>query len=328
MIGRRSAIAAGGLALASGLAHAQAERSLPVVGFLGFASEASDRASVVALRQGFAELGHVEGRTIVIESRHAEGHVDRVPALVAEMAARPVGVFVVPGQAAARLLHRITRIPIVAIGLPPTASDPDLFQSLSRPGGTVTGFSNFAEELAGKRIELMREVLPGLKAIGVLHNVVDPVFREWGVETEAAIRGQGLVSVRLGLTSVDPAEVVRLVRSLRPAGAEALIVIRDFLTHSVRDAIYGTAIEERIATVTEQRDFAEAGAFMSYGADMRDLFRRAAGYADRILKGDRPGDLPIQLATKLEFVVNQRTARAIGLVVPPSILLRADEVIE
>lgn len=328
MILRRNVLAASLLGLAPGLARAQANRGIPIVGFLGFASEESDRASVVALRQGFAELGHVEGRTIIIESRHAEGYVERVPAIVAEMAARPVGVFVVPGQAAARLLRRLTRIPIVANGLPPTASDPDLFQSLSRPGGTVTGFSNFAEELAGKRIELMREVLPELKSIGILHNVVDPVFREWGVETEAAVRAQGLVPIRLGLSSVDRGEVVRLVRSLRPAGAEALIVIRDFLTHSVREAIYDTALEERIATVTEQRDFAEAGAFMSYGADVRDLFRRAAGYADRILKGDRPGDLPIQLATKLELVINQRTARAIGIVVPSSILARADEVIE
>jgi putative tryptophan/tyrosine transport system substrate-binding protein len=301
---------------------------MPVVGFLGFASAQSDRASVEALRQGFAELGHVEGRTIRIENRHAEGMIERVPALVSELLALRVGVFVVPGQAAARMLQRLTRTPIVAIGLPPTPSDPDLFASLGRPGGTVTGFSNFAEELSGKRIELIREVLPDLRTIGILHNVADPVFREWGVETEAAVRAQGLEPVRLGLGSVDAAEVTRLIRSLRPAGAGALIVIRDFLTHSMRDAIYRTAIEERIATVTEDRDFAEAGAFMSYGADVRDLFRRAAGYADRILKGDRPGDLPIQLATKLELIVNLRTARAIGIEVPPVILLRADEVIE
>lgn len=182
--------------------------------------------------------------------------------------------------------------------------------------------------MSAKRIELIREVLPGLDAGGILHNVVDPVFRDWGVETEAAVRAQGLRPVRLGLSAIDPAETERLIRSLRPAGASALIVIRDFLTHSLREPIYSTAIAERIATVTEQRDFAEAGAFLSYGADILDLFRRAAGYADRILKGDRPGDLPIQLATKLELVVNLRTARAIGIEVPPVILLRAGEVID
>jgi putative tryptophan/tyrosine transport system substrate-binding protein len=327
VIARRALLSAVAAMLPSGT-WGQADRGMPVVGFLGFASAQSDRASVEALRQGFAELGHVEGRTIRIENRHAEGMIERVPALVSELLALRVGVFVVPGQAAARMLQRLTRTPIVAIGLPPTPSDPDLFASLGRPGGTVTGFSNFAEELSGKRIELIREVLPDLRTIGILHNVADPVFREWGVETEAAVRAQGLEPVRLGLGSVDAAEVTRLIRSLRPAGAGALTVIQDFLTHSMRDAIYRTAIEERIATVTEDRDFAEAGAFMSYGADVRDLFRRAAGYADRILKGDRPGDLPIQLATKLELIVNLRTARAIGIEVPPVILLRADEVIE
>jgi putative ABC transport system substrate-binding protein len=327
MIARRALLTAA-VAAVPARSWGQADRSVPVVGFLGFASEESDRASVVALREGFAELGHVDGRTIRLETRHAEGVPDRVPALVSELLALRVGVFVVPGQAAARMLQRLTRTPVVAIGLPPTPSDPDLFVSLSRPGGTVTGFSNFAEELSSKRIELIREVLPDLRAIGILHNIADPVFREWGKETETAVRAQGLVPVRLGLSSIDIPEVKRLIRSLRPAGAAALIVIRDFLTHSLRDAIYPTAIEERIATVTEQRDFAEAGAFMSYGADIRDLFRRAAGYADRILKGDRAGDLPIQLATKLELIVNLRTARAIGIEVPPVILLRADEVIE
>jgi putative ABC transport system substrate-binding protein len=125
-------------------AWGQADRAMPVIGFLGFASAESDRASVEALRRGFAELGHVEGRTIRIESRHATGALERVPALVAELQALRVGVFVAPGQAAARMLQRLTRTPIVAVGLPSTPSDPDLFASLGRPGGTVTGFSNFA----------------------------------------------------------------------------------------------------------------------------------------------------------------------------------------
>jgi putative ABC transport system substrate-binding protein len=326
MIARRTLIAVTIAGAAASAARAQT--AAPVVAFLGFASETSDRASVEALRQGFAKLGHVEGRTVRIVSRHAEGQVERVPRILEELLAMRVAVLVLPGQAAARMLRRMTQLPIVAVGLPPTPSDPDLFESLARPGGTVTGFSNFAEELSAKRIEMLREVLPQLRRIAILHNAADPVFTRWGVETEAAARAQGLEPVRFGLASADPEEAKRHVRAARAAQASGMIVIRDFLTHSARDAIYLTAIEERIATVTESREFAEAGALMSYGADLHDLFHRAAAYADRILRGESPAELPIQLATKLELVVNQRTARAIGVELPDVLLLRADEVIE
>ena len=326
---RREVIAAAlAAALLPASAPGQDPRRVPVVGFLGFASAPSDQAGLDALRRGFADLGYVEGRTIRIEARHAEGDLDRVPALVRDMLARDVAVFVVPGQAAARMLRRATTTPVVAIALPPTASDPELFESLRRPGGTITGFSNFAEELSGKRVELLREIMPGLAAIGILHNVTDPVFRDWGVETEAAVRAQGLTPVRLGIASIAPAEVAAEIRTLRPAGARALIVIRDFLTSSLRDAIIRGALEQGVAVVAEQRDWVEAGALISYGADIGDLFRRAAGYADRILKGEAPGELPIQLASKFELVINLRTARALDLDVPRAVLLRADEVIE
>lgn len=326
MIGRR-ALAAAGLALAAARARAQSG-GVPVVAFLGFASGVTDLPSVDALRQGFTEIGYVEGRNYRLELRHAEGALDRVPALIAELLALNVAVFVVPGQAAARILSRATRAPVVAIGLPPSPGEPPLYASLARPGGTVTGFSDFVEELAGKRIELLREVMPELRAVGILHNSVDPVFRAWGEETEAAARRQGLGVIRLGLTGVDPGETERLIRTLRPAGAHALVIVRDFLTQSVRDVALRVAIEERVASVTEHRDNALLGAFMCYGADHADLFRRAAGYVDRILRGDRPGDLPIQLATRLQLIINLRTARAIGIEVPPGVLLRADEVIE
>jgi len=216
----------------------------------------------------------------------------------------------------------------VAIGLPPTAGDHDLFASLAKPGGTVTGFSNFGEELSAKRIEILRELLPKSSVLGILHNVTDPVFRAWGVQTEASARAQGLRTVRLGLRLTSPGEVTTLLRSLRDEGGDAVVVIRDFLTHTMRDEIIRTSAELDIAVIAEQAAFVEAGALMTYGADLPDLFRRAAGYVDRIVKGEKAGDLPIQLPAKFEFIINLKTAKALGITVPAVLLARADEVIE
>jgi putative ABC transport system substrate-binding protein len=307
---------------------AQTQGRLPVVGFLGFATEQADRASLTALRRGLSEQGYVEGQTILLEARHAGGDLDLANRYIHEMIRRPVDVFVAPGPAATRSIRRATQIPIVAIGLPPAAGDHDLFASLTRPGGTVTGFSYFGEELAAKRIEVLREFRPELSVLGILHNVIDPVFRDWGIQTEASARAQGLRSVRLGLRSLSPDEIRRLLQSLRDQGGEAVIVIRDFLTHTMADAIVSTAASLGITVVAEQERLVEAGALMSYGADIPDLFRRAAGYVDRILKGEKAADLPIQLPTEIEFVINLKTAKALALEVPPALLARADAVIE
>jgi putative ABC transport system substrate-binding protein len=307
--------------------RAQTGGKLPVVGFLGFAAEDADRPMLTALRDGLREQGHAEGRTILLESRHAGGDMSLAARYIDEMVSRPVDVFVVPGPAAVRALRRATQIPVVAIGLPPAAGEHDLFASLARPGGSVTGFSNLGEELAAKRIEILREMLPNSSVIGILHNVADPIFRDWGVQTESAARAQGLRPVRLGLRSSSPAEVTRLLGSLREQGGDAVIVIRDFLTHTMMDEIIRACAASRIAVIAEQR-FLETGALMIYSADIPDLFRRAAGYVDRIVRGERAGDLPIQLPTKFELIINLKTAKALGLTIPPSILARADEVIE
>jgi putative tryptophan/tyrosine transport system substrate-binding protein len=263
-----------------------------------------------------------------LEARHAGGDLGLAGRFIDEMVRWPVDVFVAPGPAAARAIHRATQIPIVALGLPPTAIDPDLFTSLAKPGGRVTGFSYLGEELSAKRIEVLRELLPTSTVIGILHNVADPVFREWGVQTEASARAQGLQSVRLGLRSSSRDEVRELLRSLRDQGGDAVIVIRDFLTDTMKNEILHTSAELRIAAIAEQMTLLEGGALMFYGADIPDLFRRAAGYVDRIIKGERAGDLPIQLATKFQLIINLKAARALNIVVPPSLLARADEVME
>ncbi|WP_372623563.1 ABC transporter substrate-binding protein [Falsiroseomonas sp.] len=309
-------------------ALARAQRRLPVVGFVGFASPEGDRLTVEAFREGMRAQGQVEGQTWLFDHRHADGDPARGAAIIRDLTALPVDVFIVPGPAAARAVRRATAIPLVAIGLPPVQSDPELFASLARPGGSVTGFASFGEEMSAKRIEFLRETIPDLAAIGVVHNGTDPTFDAWGRLTEASARAQGLRALRLPLASRDGAALAAGMQALRADGAQALVVVRDFLTSSMISEIIAAAMAEGIAVIGDQARFAEAGALFSYGASLPDLFRRAAGYVVRILRGERPGDLPVQLPTAVEFVVNLRTARALGLTVPQAVLARAEEVIE
>ncbi len=302
-------------------------RRVPVVGFVGFASSTVDERTILPFREALKELGYIEGRTIIVETRNAQGDVERGHALLAELAALPVDVFLSPGPAASRAIARKYSIPVVAVALPATQSEPELFSSLARPGGTVTGFSAFGEEMSAKRIAMLKEILPNLKTLGVLHNGTDPTFSAWGLQTIADARAQGLEPIRLGLTSsTDP--VVDHVRKLSELGGTAMIVIRDFLTAARQNDICKAAADARIAVVGEYSDYARAGAIFSYGADIDDLFRRAAGYVDRILKGEKAGDLPIQLPTKFELSVNLKSARALDIAIPSSILVSADQVIE
>lgn len=305
----------------------QTAPDIPVVAFLGFASAEADRTTLMALREGLREQGYVEGQSILVEARHAGGDMDVAARLIDELARRPVKVFIAPGPAAARSIHRVTKIPIVAVGLPPSGNE-DLYTSLARPGGTVTGFTFFGETLSAKRIEVLREMLPNTRVLGILHNAADPVLRDWGVQTEAAAREQGLQPVRLGLRSTSSFEVHDLLRSLRAQGGDAVLVVRDFMTHTAIDEIIRSSANLGLAVMTEQARYVEAGALMSYGPDASDLFRRAAGYVDRIIKGEKAGDLPIEVPAKYEFAINLRSARARGLDVPLPLLAQADVVVE
>jgi putative ABC transport system substrate-binding protein len=275
-----------------------------------------------------AELGYVEGRNIVIEARSTGGDVSRGLALIDELVARPVDVLLSPGPAAARAIVKRTDIPVVAVALPAVQSDPDLFQSLAKPGGSLTGFAAFGEEMSAKRIEMLREILPGLKKLGVMNNATDPTFSAWGTQTMNEAQMAGIEPVRLGLTAASPAVVAEQFKVLADAGGSAAIVIRDYMTAAMQNEICRIGAEMKIAVIGQQGEFARAGALFSYGADVGDLFRRAAGYVDLILKGRKPADMPIQLPIKVELVVNLKTARALGLSIPPTILVLTDEVIE
>ncbi|MBH5398856.1 ABC transporter substrate-binding protein [Bradyrhizobium sp. CNPSo 4010] len=308
--------------------EALAQKRVPVVGFVGFATPDIDNATLVPFRKALAELGYVEGRTIVIEAHSTAGDVSRGLALIDDLVARQVDVLLSPGPAAARAMVRKTNIPVVAVALPAVQSDPELFQSLARPGGSLTGFAAFGEEMSAKRIEMIREILPALKRIGVLNNATDPTFSAWGAQTIEEARRAGLEPVRLGLTSASPAAVAEQFNVLANAGGNAVIVIRDYMTAAMQDEICRIGLDMKIAVIGQQREFAHAGALISYGADIGDLFRRAAGYIDLILKGQKPANMPIQLPTKFELAVNLKTARALGVTIPPTILVLTDEVIE
>ncbi|MCK1368463.1 ABC transporter substrate-binding protein [Bradyrhizobium sp. 62] len=279
-------------------------------------------------RKALADLGYVEGRSITVEIRNANGDVERGHAIIDEFVAMPVDVLFAPGPAAARAAVRKTKIPVVAIALPAVQRDPELFQSLARPGGTVTGFSAFGEEMSAKRIAMLKEILPGLTKLGVMHNATDPTFSAWGDQTMADTGKLGIEPVRSGLTAPTPAQVAEQIRKLAEAGGTAMIVIRDYMTAAMSNDICRIGAEMKVAVVGEEAEVARAGALFSYGADIGDLSRRAAGYVDQIIKGQKPSEMPIQLPTKFEMVVNLKTARALGLTIPSTVLVQTDQVIE
>jgi putative ABC transport system substrate-binding protein len=192
----------------------------------------------------------------------------------------------------------------------------------------VTGFSAFGEELSAKRIEMLKEIVPGLKKLGVMHNATDPTFSAWGSQTIAYARAAGIEPVRLGLSAPSVLQLTEQIGKLADGSGRAMIVIRDFLTVAMMKDICRIAADARIAVMGEHAEIARAGALFSYGADLTDLFRRAAGYDDNILKGGKPAEMPIQLPTKFELIANVKVARMLGLTFPASILVLADQVIE
>lgn len=303
-------------------------RHIATVGFLGFANATIDAAIYQPFRKAMTDLGYVEGRNIVVEIRTANGDVARGHAIIDEFIALPADVLLAPGPAAARAAVRKTKIPVVAIALPAVQSDPELFQSLARPGGTLTGFSAFGEEMSAKRIAMLREIVPGLTKLGVMHNATDPTFSAWGDQTMADTEKLGIKPIRVGLTAPTPTQVKEQIGKLAEAGGTAMIVIRDYMTAAMINEICRIGADMKVAVIAEQAEFAQAGALFSYGADIGDLSRRAAGYVDQILKGQKPSEMPIQLPTKFELIVNLKAARALGLTIPPTILVSADQLIE
>jgi putative ABC transport system substrate-binding protein len=282
-----------------------------------------------AFRQGLRDLGYVEGRNLVIEYRSAEGKSDRLAVLAAELVALNIDVIVAPGTPQALAAKQATRtLPIVFA----TAADPvgsGLVTSLARPGGNVTGLSILAPALVSKRLELLTQALPGVSRVAVLwqpgghdERTDNDILKEAGVAAR-------VLGVRLQFVEVrGPADFDRAFSDMTRARAGALTVLTGIMFLNERRRLVDLTAKNRLPAVYGGRDFVDAGGLLSYGPNLADLYRRAATYVDNILKGAKPGDLPVEQPTKFELVINLKTAKALGLTIPPALLQRADQVIE
>jgi len=329
LIDRRQILIGGAATLAlAGFARAlaQTSRKVPIVGYLSAASR--NDAFTRALRQGLADLGYVEGRTIVIEERYADGDAGRFPELIEDLLGRNVSVFITGGGNVTRaVLKRTTRVPIVVIALVDGSQLDGAVASLARPGGIVTGFSSVSNDLHVKQLELLREIVPGLSIVAALARPsVSTVGLVERANLERAAQALGMTLRRVDVTTAE--RVGPSLQAARDGGARALLVDRDFVIESMRDEVVRAARAARLPAAYEQRAFVQAGGLLSYGTSFIDLYRRAAAYVDKILKGAKPGDLPVEQPTKFELVINLKTAKALGLTIPQSLLLRADEVIQ
>jgi ABC-type uncharacterized transport system substrate-binding protein len=284
------------------------------------------KQEIDAFRDGLRNLGHIEGRNVRFEYRFADGDLERLSALAAELVRLSPNVVVSsPVPANLAIAKATSTIPIVmASGADPVGFG--LVKSLSHPGGNVTGLTNFAEELASKQIDLMRELLPGLARLAALVNVANPLHVPQWRETQAAAAQAAIALVPFEFRSPDQLE--EAFARFASERADALLVPPDvtFTTH--RRRIINLALDARLPTIFFLRQSAEDGGLMSYGTNQVENYRRAATYVDKILKGAKPQDLPIERPTKIELIINLTTAKALGLEVPPTLLARADEVIE
>jgi putative ABC transport system substrate-binding protein len=326
MIDRRTFIRAVAVSL---LATPLAVRGQPAgrvyrIGVLESIPEARNAANLGALREGLRDFGYVEGRNLVIDYRSTDGHAERFPELAAELTRRHVDLIVTRGTPAARAAKgATTTIPVIMA----TMGDPRaIVASFARPGGNVTGVTTFSTELTAKRIELLKELVPSLSRIGLLHNMGNPAAPPEWEEIQAACRALDLQAELLDVRSDDA-----LRRALRRAAREhvdALVIGADGLIQMHERTIVESVARSRLPAAYPSREFVEAGGLIAYAVNYPALYRRLASYADRIFKGAKPGDLPVEQPAKFELVINLSTARALGLSVPQSLLLRADEVLQ
>lgn len=308
-------------------ARGQPARKLPRVGVLWHAGSAEEEAIYLrALNQGFSSLGYVEGKSIVLEHRFPDERPERFVSMANELAAIPVEVLVAVTQPAALAAAAATsKIPIVFNHVP----DPiraKLVSSLARPGGNVTGFTNIAAEIAAKRVQLLKEAFPGMQRLSLLVNPSDPAMVGFIDEAKTSAIPLGLEIQIVELRSLE--DFKPAFKSMSDKGAEGLITAPNGLFYQGRALIGQLATAHRIPSIVVSRETLEGGALMSYGADFQAIFRRTPVYVDKILKGEKPGDLPVEQPTKFQFLVNLKTAKALGVTISEVLLLRADGIIE
>jgi putative ABC transport system substrate-binding protein len=307
-------------------AEAQQPRKIPQIGYLITSSPSAIAPRMEAFQQGLRELGYVEGKNIVIERRHAEGKLDRLPELAAELVRLNVDVIVTSGPTATRPAKGATStIPIVmTFDDDPVGSG--FVASLARPGGNITGLSTLAPEISGKQLELLKEIVPTLSRVAVFGTSTRQGTAQALKELELAA---GALAVKLQYLDIeDPKDTETAFRTASKGRADALLVLQSPVFNSQRAQIADLAQKSRLPAAYPRREFVEDGELMSYGASISDLDKRAATYVDKILKGAKPADLPVEQPIKFEFIINLKAAKQIGLTIPQWVLTRADRVIK
>ena len=301
------------------------QRRVPRIGFLT-ASPSVFPGRIEAFRQGLRELGYVEGKNIVIEWRYTEGKLDRAPALAAELVRLKVDIIVSSGPTLTDILKEATTTIPIVMGYHTDPVGTGLVASLARPGGNITGLSVLSPELGGKRLEILKEVVPKLSRVAVLGSSTLPGNAETLKETELAA---GALGVKLQFVDVlSPKDIEAAFRGAVKGRADAVLAQGSGILNAHRTQVADLAVKSRLPAMYYAAEFVEAGGLMFYGVDFPDLHRRAATYVDKILKGAKPAELPVEQPKKFEFIVNLKAAKQIGLVIPPNVLVRADKVIK
>jgi putative tryptophan/tyrosine transport system substrate-binding protein len=320
-------LALGALLLALGsLADAQQQAKVPRIGYLGTVSASANLVRIEAFRQGLRELGYVEGKSIVIEYRWAEGKLDRIPALAAELVRLKVDIIVASGTTSTRAAKEATvTIPIV-MGFNNDPVGNGFVTSLAHPGGNITGLSTLAPEISGKQLELLKEIVPRLSRVAVLGSSTTPGNAQARREIELAA---GALKVHLQYLDVlATKDIETAFRAASNGRADAVLVLQSFVVLPQRKQIADLAVKNRLPAIYYSIEYVEDGGLMTYSVSVTDLSRRAATYVDKILKGAKPADLPVEQPTKFELVINLKAAKQIGLTIPPEVLGRADKVIK
>jgi putative ABC transport system substrate-binding protein len=307
-------------------AEAQQSKQLPRIGYLVANFPSTNPARIEAFRQGLRELGYIEGKNIVIEWRYAEGKPDRLPALAAELVRHKVDVIVTAGPASTRPAKEATSTIPIVMGFDNDPVGNGFAASLARPGGNITGLSTLAPEISGKQLELLKEIVPRLSRVAVLGHSTEPGNAQALREVEVAA---GAFGVQLQYLDVrGPKDIETAFQAATKGRVDAILMLNSPVLNPHRTKVVNLAVKSRLPVIYGQSEFVEAGGLMTYSASFTDLFRRAAVYVDKILKGAKPADLPVEQPRKFELVINLNAAKQIGLTIPANVLARADKVIK